>query len=68
MNWKRWWHGAEAWSGAEALAALEALECLDDLEALEALDELEEVGAWGGKFFFEVKAAMGGLRWCRVTV
>ena len=68
MNWKRRRCGAEAWSGAEELAALEVLECLDDLEALESLDELEEVGAWGGKGFFEVKAAMGGLRWCRVTV
>ena len=47
---------------------LEALECLDDLEALESLDELEEAAAWGGRDFFEVKAAMGGLRWCRVTV
>ena len=45
-----------------------SLECLEELEALEALNELEEVGAWGGKGFFEVKAAMGGLRWCRVTV
>lgn len=45
-----------------------SLESLDDLEVLEALDELEEAGVWGGKDFFEVKVAMGGLRWCRVTV
>ena len=63
MNWKRRGCGAEQKPGRTGRAGdLEALGCLEDLEALEALDELEKAGVWGGKGFFEVKAAMGGLR------